>query len=342
MVDLKSDPTPNLWRHEPDHEETGPGEFNHWHPMQSYIYLAYLSDFFQILIGFVVVAFAGTWRRQSGKPVFIAFAVMALIVIPASHLLFSVVMNGWMIPGRRLGFRQVLMVQPIFVGFCYLVSGALLLSYAVIRSRESVFDSNSAASRSPGELSALSSPSSLWDPAGGPRWSTAISGGDLVSIARRREWGFLIDLSPTMFLALGISLMASEFGGNQIFSRLGAGILIGFWIGAPFLMIYWVLKDSFAGVSFGKWITGCRVVDAVTGKPIGAQQSFLRNFLFLIPLALLIEVFVASIRSDRRRVGDLIAGTLVVKGPPKWVDGVEVEPQKANKEPAPARHPLDD
>ena len=76
-------------------------------------------------------------------------------------------------------------------------------------------------------------------------------------------------------------------------------------------LVYIVFKDSFNGKSIGKATTGLRVTDAENGKPIKAGKSFKRNFLFLIPIFPLVELIVANCRKDKRRLGDLIAGTVV-------------------------------
>ena len=76
---------------------------------------------------------------------------------------------------------------------------------------------------------------------------------------------------------------------------------------------YILFKDAFAGKSPGKAITGLRVVEVSTGRPIGAAKSITRNWLFLVPFMPLVELIVANIRTDKRRLGDLIAGTDVIR-----------------------------
>lgn len=60
----------------------------------------------------------------------------------------------------------------------------------------------------------------------------------------------------------------------------------------------------------------------------------------------LVELAVASLRPDRKRLGDLMAGTTVVTGEPDFLNGVENEhkEQKLNAEKAKVAkpHPLDD
>jgi len=110
------------------------------------------------------------------------------------------------------------------------------------------------------------------------------------------------------------------------------------------LVIYLPFKDSIQGVSFGKMVSKCRVVRVQDGSAIGVGESVARNFLYLIPLMAFVELAVASLRSDRKRLGDLIAGTTVVIGKPDFVNGIENKHKQPEAEeiPTPVPHPLDD
>lgn len=96
----------------------------------------------------------------------------------------------------------------------------------------------------------------------------------------------------------------------------GLGATYHFW-GIFLSMIYIVFRDGlFSGQSIGKKVMGIRVVHT-DGRPISFVDSSFRNVLFLIPyllpLGLVIET-VALFRSpERRRLGDRIAGTRVVR-----------------------------
>jgi uncharacterized RDD family membrane protein YckC len=302
-----------------------------------------LTCAFQVLTGCLVVAFARKWRRDPATNIFISFVIVAFVLIPVVglgvRLLFQ--LSAW--SGSYVGLGWTMGVQPILIGVLSLVSAALLLCYAVERARESrLLWQEIKPSAQDGKLP--ESVARQWHLDDGARWDIEISRSERVSIARRREWAFLIDLSPMMLLAIGISLSAmgtrTEFASG--ISRMGAMIVVAVLLASPVILVYWVMKDFNSGVSIGKWITGCRAVDCLTGKPIGASKSFLRNFLFLIPVAPLVELVVASTRPDGRRLGDLIAGTVVVKGPPRWINGKEVKNQANAKDRTPARHPLDD
>lgn len=64
------------------------------------------------------------------------------------------------------------------------------------------------------------------------------------------------------------------------------------------------------GQSFGKWMLGVAVVDKRTGLPCSAWQSFVRNILLSI-LGLLDWIFIFG--DQRQRLGDIVAGTVVVE-----------------------------
>ncbi|MBS3764186.1 MAG: RDD family protein [Planctomycetes bacterium] len=83
--------------------------------------------------------------------------------------------------------------------------------------------------------------------------------------------------------------------------------------GVVWLLGYMTLKDSLAGMSPGKAFIGLRVVDAETRKPIGAAESLDRNWPLCIPFFAIVELIVANRRSDKRRLGDLMANTDVIQ-----------------------------
>lgn len=90
---------------------------------------------------------------------------------------------------------------------------------------------------------------------------------------------------------------------------------VGAWLMALLFGIGYVfLADALpGGQSFGKRMLGIAVVDPRTGYPCSAGQSFLRN-LPLAVLGFLDWVFIFGER--RQRLGDMVAGTLVVRAAP--------------------------
>lgn len=74
-----------------------------------------------------------------------------------------------------------------------------------------------------------------------------------------------------------------------------------------FIPCYFCWKDGIRdGQSIGKGAMGLRVVKLSTGQPATMSDSFLRNCLNLCVCALLVT-------EGKRHVGDLIAGTVVIK-----------------------------
>lgn len=74
---------------------------------------------------------------------------------------------------------------------------------------------------------------------------------------------------------------------------------------------YFFFKDClFGGRSIAKKMNGLKVIVAKTQAPCSWWRSIVRN-IFLIPV--LIEVIVMAVRKDAKRLGDLVAGTVVVE-----------------------------
>jgi uncharacterized RDD family membrane protein YckC len=81
-------------------------------------------------------------------------------------------------------------------------------------------------------------------------------------------------------------------------------------------MAYTFCKDGLTGgASWGKRICSLRVVHLGTGQPCTVGRSCLRQILYLVNvygIVTLIEIIMVLSRPDRRRLGDQIAGTMVI------------------------------
>jgi uncharacterized RDD family membrane protein YckC len=78
---------------------------------------------------------------------------------------------------------------------------------------------------------------------------------------------------------------------------------------------YFVLGHGTAGRTIGKWLLGARVVDE-EGAPIGyvrALGRYVATLIAVLPFGL--GLALAALRSDRRGVHDLLAGTRVLREP---------------------------
>ena len=91
-------------------------------------------------------------------------------------------------------------------------------------------------------------------------------------------------------------------------------------VGVILAAFYTLLRDGLPIVglkerSIGKSVIGLKVVVFEGGQEAKSwMDSVKRNFLWLIPLMGLVEAFFVLFDKDSRRIGDRIAGTLVVEG----------------------------
>lgn len=116
-----------------------------------------------------------------------------------------------------------------------------------------------------------------------------------------RLLAFLIDgIACSMIVYLLSSPLAFISEAVQNFVFLGM-----FWS-------YMLVRDALPGQGLGKRLMKLRVTDSETGKKCSWSQSFWRNvshFVFLID-----AIFILG--KKRMRLGDIIAGTVVVRGAP--------------------------
>lgn len=75
-----------------------------------------------------------------------------------------------------------------------------------------------------------------------------------------------------------------------------------------FVLAYLLLADALPGGSIGKRLMRIHVVELQTGRPCGVWRSLLRNTLRL----LYVVDWLFILGDTRRRLGDLLAGTIVV------------------------------
>src|SRR5205823_8185732 len=136
----------------------------------------------------------------------------------------------------------------------------------------------------------------------------------------RRLPAFLLDLcigtAIFMGLTIVIGLMISPTSG----SLAGALVVLLFFVVWWF---YGVLFETFMnGQTPGKYVLGLRVLTD-SGQPINGMQATLRNLLRAADLLLpLLGLFVMSLNRKYQRLGDLVAGTIVVVEERQWLTGV--------------------
>jgi uncharacterized RDD family membrane protein YckC len=119
-----------------------------------------------------------------------------------------------------------------------------------------------------------------------------------------RLGGHLIDTFVMLLpLGTGITLMALS-------ETLG---MVAFLAAAAFALMYYLFADARPrGQSFGKQALNIAVVHAETGSPCTALQSLMRNIVLYV-LGPIDWIFIFG--SRRQRLGDMLAGTIVVQTP---------------------------
>lgn len=115
---------------------------------------------------------------------------------------------------------------------------------------------------------------------------------------------FCLLMAPPIFIANLV------FGSGSLFQWSSSETIV-FYSG----VFVYLNKDIVMGQSFGKRITGFRIVDRTSGLPADEFQCLIRNITIPVwPLEVVLVLF-----SPSRRLGDMMANTLTVideKSPP--------------------------
>jgi uncharacterized RDD family membrane protein YckC len=127
-----------------------------------------------------------------------------------------------------------------------------------------------------------------------------------------RFLALLVDLA----FVLGLSVFVAQL--SLLLMPLG---ISGIVRGLAFLVVGWgyhvYFETRHQGQSPGKRLLGLRVVDG-RGMPLAVEQSFVRNALRALdalPLGYAVGGLACLFDRDRRRLGDIVADTLVVREP---------------------------
>src|SRR5262245_23756495 len=119
----------------------------------------------------------------------------------------------------------------------------------------------------------------------------------------------------------------------QLGILLGLGLTLGFVSGglAMFIiLLLWFVIEWFYGALFetflngqtpGKFILGLRVLSD-NGRPIDGMQATLRNLLRVADMFGAVGLIAMLLNSKYKRLGDLVAGTIVVVEERQWLTGV--------------------
>ncbi len=122
-----------------------------------------------------------------------------------------------------------------------------------------------------------------------------------------RAIAWLIDLLIRFAILIGLSIIFSLMGnfGNGLY-------LLSFFIIEWLYPVFFEIKKD--GSTPGKKSMGLMTVQD-DGTPVGLSASFLRNLLRsvdFLPFFYALGILVCAIRKDGKRIGDLVAGTLVI------------------------------
>jgi len=119
----------------------------------------------------------------------------------------------------------------------------------------------------------------------------------------------LISLVNFLLLTLSLPFTVLVISGHLPASVFFAVFLV---VSAALPLAYFVLTEYFTGQTVGKRIMGLRLVTD-TGQRPGFWAIFLRNVLILADLFLLIGLIFMWLHRKEKRIGDLAAGTLVIR-----------------------------
>ena len=136
----------------------------------------------------------------------------------------------------------------------------------------------------------------------------------------RRALGHVLDLLVCygVVIVLGLVVLLAAAAGDLETGDLGAAAKAGMGLVLLFLFaaqwVYFVVFEALYGRSPGKMAVGVRVV-TTSGRPMGWRAAALRNLLRaadLLPTGYVAGVVSMALSSRFQRLGDLVAGTMVV------------------------------
>lgn len=127
---------------------------------------------------------------------------------------------------------------------------------------------------------------------------------------------FVAVLIDGLVLLVLLLVLALVFGDRYSTTENGThtvGVTAGGWWPLLVIFAYYVASETLTGKTVGKRAVGLRVVD-VSGGPIGLGQAFLRNALRIVDAFFFYLVAAISVwrSSERQRIGDRVANTVVV------------------------------
>lgn len=122
--------------------------------------------------------------------------------------------------------------------------------------------------------------------------------------------GIVFGVLISLLSAFGLKTSASGFNLTTL-SGGGRIVLV------VLALAYYTIMEGLIGQTVGKMVTGIRVLDPNTGRPPGLLKALFRTLMRIIdalPFSYLLGFIVVLASSRRRRLGDMVAGTQVVRG----------------------------
>lgn len=129
---------------------------------------------------------------------------------------------------------------------------------------------------------------------------------------RYRILAFFIDFFIFWLIAMVFGMFFGTTTEGEIgFSVNGFPAFILFLIG----FFLWPISEGMFGQTIGKRILNLKVVKE-DFKPIGVGQGFARFFIGFIDYFFLIGILIAATNKKKKRIGDMVANTLVISTKP--------------------------
>ncbi len=135
-------------------------------------------------------------------------------------------------------------------------------------------------------------------------------------VTGRRIVAALIDFVP---LIIVFSIMVATMGESETSEDGGFTFNLNGWPAALFLLIAWayyLVSESLTAMTPGKWLMGLKVVRLDGGGRYDFRACLLRNIVRIVdvlPVFYLVGLVSVAVTKKNQRLGDLAAGTLVVR-----------------------------
>jgi uncharacterized RDD family membrane protein YckC len=136
----------------------------------------------------------------------------------------------------------------------------------------------------------------------------------------RRLPAYLIDLGVVIAICVAVTIFMTTF---IAIASPGMAMFVNF---VSWFAVFWfyggILEAIFCGQTLGKWLLGLRAVN-YDGTPINALQAIMRNLVRSADIFLMLAGLVVMTMNRRfQRLGDLVAGTIVVVEERHWLTGI--------------------